>query len=358
MTTDAARSADSAVLREAAAPRFDFEPDGARAATLGAEINRRLIGSLRYVFGEVGETLGCSATDFDIWLATLERAERLDPLLHTLFHTLVAEVEAGDWHIARGHAARLLTLGAAPPGLGIHPVDADDAAPRPVRLFGRFADLEEANRLDLIAPTPELVAGIMPQIDQALDLIRRNDPAMDEEFRALVKELLLVSQAPEHLFTTAAVSCFQNWGGLLFNPVVQRDVLDIVELIAHECTHLLLFALALDEPLLTNPPDQLYFSPLRGAPRTMDGVYHATIVSARVARALLRQAQSQDADPAHRDVAMSRGRRSIELFDDGVAIILSDDALTPLGRDVLDSARAAMARIRADLPRETRSGAI
>jgi HEXXH motif-containing protein len=346
------------MLREAAAPKFDFEPDGARAAALGAEINRRLIGSLRYVFGEVGEILGWSPVDFDIWLATLESAERLDPLIHTLFHTLVAEVEAGDWHIARGHAARLLTLGAAPPGLGIHPVDADDAGPRPVRLFGRFADLEEANRLDLIAPTPELVAGIRPPIDQALGLIRRNDPAMDEEFRALIKDLLLVSQAPEHLFTTAAVSCFQNWGGLLFNPAVQRDVLDIVELIAHECTHLLLFALALDEPLLTNPPGQMYFSPLRGTPRTMDGVYHATIVSARVARALLHQAQSPDATTEYRDVALSRARRSVDLFEDGVAIILSDDALTPLGRDVLDSASAAMGRIRANLPRETGSAAI
>lgn len=346
------------MLRAAAAPKFDFEPDGARAAVLVAEINRRLIGSLRYVFGEVGETLGWSAGDFDAWLATLERAERLDPLIHTLFHTLVAEIEAGEWQIAAAHAARLLTLGAAQPGLGIHAVDADDAGPRPVRLLGRFADLEESNRLDLIAPTPELVAGIVPPIEQALDLIRRNDPEMDEEFRVLIKDLLLVSQAPEHLFTTAAVSCFQNWGGLLFNPVVQRDVLDIVELIAHECTHLLLFALALDEPLLTNPPDQLYFSPLRGAPRTMDGVYHATIVSARVARALLRQAQSLDTDAKYRDVALDRARRSADLFEDGVAIILSDDALTPLGRDVLDSSSVAMTRIRAHLPREIGSSAI
>jgi HEXXH motif-containing protein len=259
---------------------------------------------------------------------------------------MVAEVQAGNADAVQKLAARLLTLGGVPHGLGIHPADPGETGARPIAFFSRFVDLEEDNRMDLGAPDPAKLPAAIAQIEEALALIARNDPGLDAELRAFIVDLALVSQADGHLFTTSAVSCFQNWGCLVFNPTPQRDALDVVEVLAHEATHLQLFALALDEALLTNAPEERYYSPLRDALRTMDGVFHATIVAGRVARALLRQAHATDEPAEMRATAFERATRSTRQFDEGVAIVEAHARLTPLGRRVLDDSKAAMTDLR------------
>ena len=327
---------------------WGFQPDASRALALRDEINTRLISSLRYVFGEVGDALGCDADRFAAWVAALEQAVRPDPLIHVLFHSIVADVQAGDIDAARRAAERMLTLGAAREGLTVNALDAEDDAPRPAVLFARFADIEDDNRLDFVAPDPALAGDFKTLIEGGIELIRRNDPALDGELRTLLTDVLLASQAPSHLFTTAALSCFQNWGSLLVNPNCQRDVIDVVETLAHEATHLTLFALALDEPLLNNDPNARYFSPLRQAQRSMDGVYHATIVSARVTRALLQQARATD-DPEVRAVALERAEIAAVYFDEGLLVIEPNADFSPLGRQVLDDCKAFMAEARTNL---------
>ena len=325
---------------------WSFEPDGARARALATEIDRRLIDSLRYLFGEIGADLDCPPERSDRWIAGLESGGRIDPLAHTLFHTIAAEVQADNADAARALATRLFTLGGAAREFGIRPADPGASGARPIALFGRFVDLEQENRLDLEAPDPATLPAVTALIEEGLALIARNDPGLDAELRAFVVDLVLVGQAEGHRFTTAAISCFQNWGALIFNPTPQRDSLDVVEVLAHEATHLQLFGLALDEPLLTNAPEERYHSPLRDAPRTMDGVFHATIVAGRVARALLCQAHASNEKRELRETALDRAARSTRQFDEGVAIVEAHAMLTPLGRRVLDDSKAAVDELR------------
>jgi len=320
---------------------WSFEPDPARTAALRAEVDRRLWSSLHYIFGEVdGLDPGNS---FDAWIARVERAERADPLIHLLFHALVAALEEGDQNSANRIAARMLAQEPAAPGLAIRSAEADDDSARPVALFDRFADLEKAEQLDLTIPDPEAIAAALPHIEAGLRLIKANDPSLDGELHALLSELLLVGQKPGHGFTAAAVSCFQAWGSLMVNPSQMRDALDVVEMIAHEVTHLTLFGLAIDEPLLTNDPEELHYSPIREAPRTMDGVYHATIVAARIWRALQAQANAPGASDELKELSLERATKAAELFHDGVAVIEGAAQLMPIGRQVLDDCKAHVA---------------
>lgn len=329
---------------------WSFQPDGRAAAMLSAEINRRLVESIAYLVGELGEAIDMDRPRLDRWLETIASAGRAEPLVHTLFHTLVAEMEEGTTHGARAVAERMLKLGAAPGGLVILPLGSELDHRRPVPLVSRFADLEEANRLDLVALEPQAVAPAVALIEEGLALVARVDPDLGAEFRALVSEIWLVAQAPEHRFTTAAVACFQNWGGLIVNPAEHAGPVEVVELIAHEATHLLLFAIALDEALLTNPPEERFHSPLRAAPRSMDGVFHATIVAARVIRAMLRLAETDGANSDPGREALERASLWLPLFEDGVGIIESGARLTPLGRRVLDDSKAFVAAHKAAIP--------
>lgn len=319
-------------------PQFlwSFQPDGEAAASLSAEIDRRLLDSIAYVFGEIAEAIEIDRQRLDDWLETIARARRVEPLVHTLFHTLVADIEEGATSRARAVVERMLKLGAAPESLLILPLGSQLEGPRPVPLISRFADLEEENRLDLVAPDRETVAAAVALIEEGLALAARSDPSLDAEFRALVSEIWLAAQAPEHRFTTGAVSCFQNWGGLIVNPAEHASPVEVVELIAHEATHLLLFAIALDEPLLTNSPEERFHSPLRDKPRSMDGVFHATIVAARILRAMQRLSEAQGPESTVGREALDRGRLWLPLFEEGVEIIESGARLTPLGRRVLE----------------------
>jgi HEXXH motif-containing protein len=325
---------------------WGFHPDAARAHALSAEVNERLISSLRYVFGEVGDHLGVDAGRFEAWIAALSQGARPDPLIHVLFHSIVVDVQAGELDAARLAAARMLTLGPAAEGLAVLPAGSGHSDARPVALFARFADIEEDNRLDFTALAGDGVASSVALVEEGLALIRRNDPGLDGELRALLTEILLLGQGDAHLFATAALSCFQNWGALIVNPLTQRDVLDVIEALAHEATHLTLFALALDEPLLLNPPGLNHYSPLREALRSMDGVYHATIVSARVVRALLAQADADGVSADFRRLALERADTAARYFEDGADVVEREGMLSPLARTIFDDCKAYIADAR------------
>jgi HEXXH motif-containing protein len=317
---------------------WSFEPDPGRTAALRAEVDRRLWSSLRYIFGEV-EGLDPEHV-FDAWIDRVEAAERADPMVHLLFHALVAAFDGDDMAGAKAIAARMLKQGPARPGLAIRTAEAGDEGARPVALFDRFADLEKAEQLELTIPDPTAIRAALPLIEQGLRLIEANDPALHGELNALLSELLLVGQMPTHGFTASAVSCFQSWGALMVNPSQMRDALDVIEMIAHEATHLTLFGLAIDEPLLTNDREEQHYSPIREAPRTMDGVYHATIVAARIWRAMQQQAKSPGANAELKELSLERAARAAGLFHEGVEVIEGAAKLMPLGREVLDDCKA------------------
>jgi hypothetical protein len=51
----------------------------------------------------------------------------------------------------------------------------------------------------------------------------------------------------------------------------------MVQMLAHESSHNLLFGFSADESLVENSPEELFPSPLRMDPRPMDGICHATL---------------------------------------------------------------------------------
>jgi len=77
-------------------------------------------------------------------------------------------------------------------------------------------------------------------------------------------------------------SSFMLWGLLLFNIDRYSTASKLVDGLVHEAAHQLLFAHSIDGPLVTNAIEERYPSPLRSDPRPMDGIFHATFVTARL----------------------------------------------------------------------------
>jgi HEXXH motif-containing protein len=181
------------------------------------------------------------------------------------------------------------------------------------------------------------------RLDSAFALLDAGFPGMAAEIRILLREIV-VAAGPEDpkALTFDGASSFMLWGAILLNARGQKTVLDTAQALAHESGHNLLFGLSANGPLVDNPDDELFSSPLRKDPRPMDGVFHATYVVARMHQTLSRLLESSVLDgeqvaAAEADLAIHRRN-----FDAGDQVVREGGRLTNAGREAIGAARDYM----------------
>ncbi|MEI7466453.1 MAG: HEXXH motif-containing putative peptide modification protein, partial [Burkholderiales bacterium] len=125
---------------------------------------------------------------------------------------------------------------------------------------------------------------------------------------------------------------------LLLNPSYHNTPLDIAEVLAHEAGHGLLFGLTIDEPLVLNDDDELFVSPLRPDPRPMDGIYHATFVSARMAWAMEALADSGMLTPSEQRHARDEAAKDRMNFSKGWETVMQRGRLSASGAQIMENA--------------------
>ena len=138
------------------------------------------------------------------------------------------------------------------------------------------------------------------------------------------------------------ISSFYLWGAVFLNAGGHKTALEVVQTIAHESSHMHLFAAALDSPLVENPEEERYHSPLRLDPRPMDGIYHATYVTARMHYVLSRLLASGVLSPAQVEEAKTALANHVKSFREGYEVVSSHGNLTELGQGLLSSAQTYM----------------
>jgi len=131
---------------------------------------------------------------------------------------------------------------------------------------------------------------------------------------------------------------FNLWGTVLVNAEAHKTTLQLVQTLAHENSHMHLFAAALDSPLVLNPEEERYPSPLRLDPRPMDGIYHATYVTARMHYVLSRLLASGSLSPAQIGEAELARANHVKAFAEGYEVVSSHGNLTGLGQSLLAGA--------------------
>jgi HEXXH motif-containing protein len=176
------------------------------------------------------------------------------------------------------------------------------------------------------------------EIEAALDLLQRADPALHDEVRHLLRMIVLAApESPnlDHVFNGA--STFFLWGATLLNANLRRTTISLVDLLVHESSHVLLFGLGAKSALTRNSGDERYSSPLRADPRPIDGIFHACFVATRVHLAMSRLLESgaltteQTAQAEQRrDYNGNAGRVSLGVLDQHAR-------LTELGEKVRDT---------------------
>lgn len=313
---------------------FAFAPCAARGVALTSAMHAELATSLAHV----AEACAGVAPEITQQLIRprelLAAGSRMPPQAFGLYFQLAASLFEGDDAAARWAAMQL--QGIAPRASGL--------------LMQRWGSVESAGVESVLAlrmgievakfaPVSETTARrFAALVTEGLALLQTAAPALHGEITGLVSEMLFAQAPAGAAMEFDGASHYQFWGLLLLNPAHHHTPLGIAEVLAHEAGHSLLFGLTINEPLVCNDDDELFVSPLRPDPRPMDGIYHATFVSARMAWAMEALADSGLLTPAEQQRARDEAAKDRENFSNGWQTVSQHGRLSATGRHIMESA--------------------
>ena len=321
---------DSSTAGEAL--RTQFVPSGERGRLIDAEMQDDLLRSLLHI------AQACSPSAISRYLAEpierLRGGQALTPVAFGLYFHL-GEALFGDLlDVAEAAALGLRQCSAREPGIQI--VGRGDPSAQKIDQVLNWRMGEEAKLFVPVAEADEAL--FRDRFDQGMSLLAHGAPMVHSEICAFLSLVLLARSPPGGLLDFDGASHYQFWGLLMLNPQHHRSRLAVAEVLAHESGHSVLFGLSRESLLVLNPDEDLYDSPLRTDPRPMDGIFHATYVSARMALVMETLAASDCLTPEERDQALSAARVDRENFEKGLSVVQAHGRLTPSGRKILDGA--------------------
>jgi hypothetical protein len=319
---------------------YHFEPDAARARFLDQRMRSELGESLDYLAAQLAPHVSLASGELSDLLGRIRQGP-VPPLAFALYADLVYLIDQDDLTRAELLLHQLLKLPSHRGGLLTKELGdrhTDEEADR----YIRYVDTDPDYPIELTSPSAESIRHGKARVQEALDLADAVDPELGSEIRELIREIVLCGGSPAGKYTFDGASSFMLWGAILINADRREDELTMLQMLAHESAHNLLFGLSPNEVLLNNGRDERYSSPLRDDPRPLEGIYHATFVSARMHRA----ARALAASALLTDLQQAQARRAAEknaaAFAQGLETLDRHADLSAPGRAIMEGARAYM----------------
>ena len=326
-----------------AAADFDitgFDSSASRGRAVNARMRGRLRDSLNYILDQANGHLEIPRTDLDGFLLRLKSGP-VSPLVFGAYCDLVFAFNGNRLD----EAERLLKEIAAAPNVDDGPrvIELGDPEEDPhADRYCRLVDSDPGMAI-VISPPGEAAANLRELISNAFALIDAGNPSLAGEIRAIVREIVLAYGAEDAAgMKFDGVSTFMLWGGVVLNVTGYETTIEVVQALAHESGHNLLFGLCAYGPLQVNEDSERYPSPLRNDLRPMDGIVHAVYVTARMHQSIQRLMDAGVLDRAQMDEAIRANATNLRYFASGMETIRRHARLTPLGQTVMAGAEEYM----------------
>ena len=320
---------------------FRFSPDAAHAARCDRAMHAGLADSLPQI---------CAASDGKVELdhaaiarliGDIEAGRRLSPNAFAIYYELVPALMEGRLEAARSLFAELARQRPIDLPFAIRALGEPAMADREERYL-RLMNGDMAHTYVFLPPSVEDLAAFKRQFASVVELLAQAAPELLAELKALISELVLVVGPRDAKVHFDGGSSYQLWGALFLNAVRHKTRIDVIDSLAHESAHSRLFGLCTEEAPVRNADDELHPSPLRREKRPMDGVYHATFVSARMHWAMSRLLASGLLAEDERALAIQARDADRRNFESGYNTVAAHGQLTRTGQVALDAARAYM----------------
>ena len=322
---------------------FGFAPDARRAHALDCAMHRELGASLEHVVERFRAHAPDTDTPVDALLERLAAGCPHSPALFGRYYDLVLLLLDGETARAEALLRRMSREEPVEAGQQVGGLGPPEASERDRLYRDRMMDgMREG--LSLHPPSAAVAEDFVRRYREGFDLLRKGAPELAAEVSAIVRDVVGVVGGPDDSGEFHGSSHYQLWGALFLNAKLHRTRVAMAEVIAHESAHSLLFGFCTREPLVLNDDAELYPSPLRADPRPMDGIYHATFVSARMHWAMARLlASGQLTEPEARE-AHAAMAEDVRNFRAGYGVVEEHGRLTGHGERLMAGARDYMER--------------
>jgi hypothetical protein len=321
--------------------QFDFYPDASRALSLDREMHRELGLSLRHVCEASQAAIQFDQIGMTRLIDQLSGSNVVSPTVFARYYELVEAITDDRFDDVKRLFHELANADPVPKTLQVVTLGEPELGEESER-YKRLMNADTTIDLGLLPPTPEVAAAFRERLARGIRLLDIVLPELSGEIRAIVHQIVIVGSDPKAKFQFDGGSHFQLWGALFLNGNFHPDEIAIAEVLAHESAHSLLFGFCTHEPLVYNDDDELFSSPLRVDKRPMDGIYHATFVSARMHWTMSQLAQSDALDTAQKERAQAAAETDAVNFNSGYAVVAEHANLSNTGRSLMASAKAYM----------------
>ncbi|MEL6258122.1 MAG: HEXXH motif-containing putative peptide modification protein, partial [Pseudomonadota bacterium] len=265
---------------------FQFEPNLAQARQNNTLMHEALGRSLDSLIHQVGaDILTANAAQFAAWRTHMSQTPALRPEVFGAYYELVAALKADRFNDARALWEEIVSAPSSDPKARIYRLghDYSDAI---TRRFQKFMGNGKTNAAGIAPASVEDCDDTTVALDAAFGLIERHWPDLLTEFNEIIRDVVLVGSDSETADAFEGGSSFKLWGGLFLNAEWETTPAQLAATLAHEEAHCVLFGACREETLVENPDSELYWSAIRQANRPLEGIFHATFVSARMIRLL------------------------------------------------------------------------
>lgn len=322
--------------------QFGFQPDPGRTRQIDLAIRQALADSVAQVL-ERAAGLGIPwSGDLGRWRGSLLQAPMAPPRLWACYRDLVQAVVRADEDALSAIASELMAMLPDTPSRAgrVVTISGDDLGAVDAERYRAIIDGDPDLPLGLLPAVPAEIARVADLVAEARALLADAAPDLLDEIDTLGHEIVLATNDGRRGFGGAA-SVFL-WGAVILNPGRLPDRVTLVESLAHETAHALLFGLTLGADLTTNDPAKRYVSPLRADPRPIEGIVHATYVLARMVHALDRLSGSTRLDAAERDLIRTKLNLNRANYRAGLGTVQAHARLTPEGEAIMTACETAM----------------
>ncbi len=325
--------------------RFNFFPSGDQARQLDRRVRFSLADSLEHIAERAAGNIPFDFSRLNTIISKSRSGARYPCSTFGIYSEIVLSICNGDDSGAVALLDELVLeqpLGQTRRILALN----DPQHYRNVARFSRAMSNDPNTKFFMGPPPEELAREFAQRIEAGYSLMATAMPELAEEFDALVTDVITVVGDEKAEYQFDGGSSYFLWGALFLNATSHETNTAMVEVLAHESAHILLYACTADEALVTNPDEDLFPSPLRRDLRPMDGIYHATFVSARMYLAMDRLMKSGLL--AGTDLpAVERARtEDLQNFWSGYEVVARYGRLTKTGSAVMKSAVDYMTSVR------------
>ena len=304
-----------------------------------------LADSLEHIAEQAEGALPFDFSSLNRIVAGIRAGDRYPPAAFSLYADIVLAICDGRHDEATSLLGELALQVPRSQAWRVLPLDAPEHAMHTARYLRAMNN--DPNVTFAMRPPPADIARRFEQRAlSAYGLMKSAAPELAAEFDTLVTDIITVVGDDKAKYQFDGGSSYFLWGALFLNATSHESDIAMVEVMAHESAHILLYACTDEETLVSNPDDELFASPLRSDPRPMDGIFHATFVSARMHWAMSRLLGSGLLDAAASAAAEKAREEDLRHFWAGYDVVASHGKLTGTGSVVMKAAFDYMAPTR------------